>query len=74
MEYTGPDGTFAACFHVQWLDALQDTFIFRVESTGVLPPAEIVTTALEVLQNKLSTINGSLQTNKDAGDDPMQVG
>jgi RNA polymerase Rpb3/Rpb11 dimerisation domain len=49
-------------------------FIFRVESTGVLPPADIVTTALEVLQNKLSTINGSLQTSKDAGDDPMQVG
>ncbi len=54
--------------------ASQDTFIFRVESTGVLPPADIVITALEVLQNKLSTINGSLQTSKEAVDDPMQVG
>jgi RNA polymerase Rpb3/Rpb11 dimerisation domain len=54
--------------------ALQDTFIFRVESTGVLPPADIVITALDVLQNKLSTINGSLQTSKEAVDDPMQVG
>lgn len=53
---------------------LQDTFIFRVESTGVLPPADIVSTALEVLQNKLSTINGSLQTGKEDGDNPMQVG
>ena len=54
--------------------ASQDTFIFRVESTGVLPPADIVITALDVLQNKLSTSNGSLQTSKEAVDDPMQVG
>ena len=52
----------------------QDTFIFRVESTGVLPPAEIVSTALDVLQQKLNAINGSLQKSKDEGDDPMQVG
>lgn len=52
----------------------QDVFIFRLESTGVLPPAEIVSTALEVLQQKLDTINASLQSSKEDGDDPMQVG
>lgn len=57
---------------------LQDEFIFRVESTGVLPPEEIVSTALEVLQQKLNTITQALQKRKtegeEGGEEPMQWG
>lgn len=42
-----------------------DTFIFRVESTGVLPPEVIVSNALEVMQGKLATIASSLQGSKE---------
>ena len=56
----------------------QDEFIFRVESTGVLPPEDIVSTALEVLQQKLNTITLALQARKEeggeGGEEPMQWG
>jgi hypothetical protein len=35
---------------------LQDTFIFRVEGTGVLRPEDIVLTACEVLARKIRNI------------------
>lgn len=54
------------------IQPMQDVFIFRVESTGVLPPEVIVSTALSVLQQKLDTITQSLQTSKE--EDPMQLG
>lgn len=47
------------------IEAIQDTFIFRVESTGVLPPEVVVANALEVLQGKLATIATSLRKCKD---------
>lgn len=50
----------------------QDKFIFRVETTGVLPPEAVVSTALEVLQRKLATISQSLVSGR--GDDVMQIG
>lgn len=34
----------------------QDTFIFRIEGTGVLPASDIVVTALEVLMAKISAL------------------
>jgi DNA-directed RNA polymerase I and III subunit RPAC1 len=33
-----------------------DKFIFTVESTGVLPPEEIVVRALRILRNKLENL------------------
>jgi hypothetical protein len=34
----------------------QDTFIFKVEGTGVLPPEDIVVMACEVLGHKLRNL------------------
>ena len=39
---------------------LQDTFIFRVEGTGVLPPDDIILTALDVLSAKLATVSAEI--------------
>ena len=39
----------------------QDTFIFRVEGTGVLPPEEILLTACEVLQKKIRDLDAGLK-------------
>ena len=47
----------------------QDTFIFRVEGTGVLRPDEVVSMALEWMQQKMLMLNAALQSN--AGDDAM---
>ncbi|KDD74543.1 hypothetical protein H632_c1241p1 [Helicosporidium sp. ATCC 50920] len=41
--------------------ASQDTFIFRLESTGVLPAEEIILTALEVLGKKVQTLMTELE-------------
>ncbi|EFN56557.1 hypothetical protein CHLNCDRAFT_144215 [Chlorella variabilis] len=38
----------------------QDTFIFRVEGTGVLPPQDIVLTACEVLASKIRNLDAAL--------------
>jgi hypothetical protein len=43
-------------------------FIFRVEGTGVLRPDEVVSMALEWMQQKMTTLNAALvsNTNDDA--------
>lgn len=41
--------------------ALDDTFVFTVEATGVLPPEEIVITALEILGGKVQTLMQDLE-------------
>ena len=47
----------------------QDMFIFRVEGTGVLRPDEVVSMALEWMQQKMTTLNAALQSNTN--DDAM---
>ncbi|KAI8821436.1 DNA-directed RNA polymerase [Fimicolochytrium jonesii] len=42
-------------------NAKPERFYFTVESTGSLPPADIVTRGLEVLQRKLATVHDSLR-------------
>jgi len=51
------------------MSARQDTFIFRVEGTGVLRPDEVVSMALEWMQQKMLMLNAALQSN--AGEDAM---
>ena len=41
--------------------AKADTFYFNVETTGALPPAEIVTSAVDVLQQKLVDLQHHVQ-------------
>lgn len=41
-------------------DAVADRFYFNVESTGALPPDQIVSSAVEVLQQKLHDLNQHL--------------
>ena len=38
----------------------QDSFVFRVEGTGVMPAGEVVLSALEVLGRKLDNLRQSL--------------
>eukprot|EP00854_Cymbomonas_tetramitiformis_P011393 gene11393-13465_t len=49
-----------------------DTFIFTVESTGVLPPQQIVITALDRMLERLNTVQVALklesQTHEDGGE------
>jgi DNA-directed RNA polymerase II subunit RPB3 len=40
---------------------VQDAFVFRIEGTGVLPAAEVVRMALEVLQSKLQALGQALK-------------
>ena len=47
----------------------QDVFIFRVEGTGVLRPDEVVSMALEWMQQKMVMLNAALTSNAD--DDAM---
>jgi DNA-directed RNA polymerase II subunit RPB3 len=42
------------------ITAKQDAFIFTVESTGAIPPEDIVSRALEVLMRKLDITKGEL--------------
>mmetsp|Transcript_10182 Transcript_10182/g.30625 ORF Transcript_10182/g.30625 Transcript_10182/m.30625 type:complete len:306 (-) Transcript_10182:304-1221(-) len=49
---------------------IEDKFIFRVETTGVLAPEVVISTALEVLQGKLATISQSLASGRD---DALQI-
>jgi hypothetical protein len=46
---------------------LQDTFIFRVEGTGVLKPEDIVVTACEVLAKKIRNLQVGLRVAGVAG-------
>jgi len=39
----------------------EDAFVFKIESTGARPAADIVTSAFEVLQNKLVTMESGLE-------------
>ena len=48
---------------------LQDMFIFRVEGTGVLRPDEVVSMALEWMQQKMLMLNTALLSN--TGEDAM---
>jgi DNA-directed RNA polymerase II subunit RPB3 len=53
----------------------QDTFIFRVEGTGVLRPEDIVITACEVLEAKIRNLHTALEQERaifDQGAAPMQ--
>jgi DNA-directed RNA polymerase II subunit RPB3 len=43
----------------------KDTFLFTVESTGVLPPAEIVRCGLKRLQEKLNELKNELNADAD---------
>ena len=40
--------------------AKEDTFLFSVESTGALPPEEIVLQVMQVLQRKLEVMRGEI--------------
>ena len=42
------------------ITAKQDAFVFTVESTGAIPPEDIVSRALEVLMRKLDITKGEL--------------
>ena len=58
------------CRRPQWpAHPAQDMFIFRVEGTGVLRPDEVVSMALEWMQQKMLTLNTALKSN--TGDDAM---
>lgn len=39
----------------------EDAFLFKIESTGARPAADIVTSAFEVLQHKLATLENGLE-------------
>ena len=39
----------------------EDAFLFKIESTGARPAADVVTSAFEVLQNKLVTLENGLE-------------
>ncbi|KAJ1922217.1 DNA-directed RNA polymerase core subunit rpc40 [Mycoemilia scoparia] len=42
------------------LGRVRDHFIFRIESTGVIPPAEILSQAIDVLAEKCRTVRNAL--------------
>ena len=42
-------------------DVVEDAFIFKVESTGALPPERIVTEAVKVLLEKLDELEGKVE-------------
>ena len=41
---------------------LQDHFIFTIESTGALPPEDIVRQSIQVIMQKLDTLSSSLES------------
>jgi DNA-directed RNA polymerase II subunit RPB3 len=45
----------------------QDTFVFTVEATGALPPAEVVLNAIDVLKDKLDIVLADIELNPEGG-------
>eukprot|EP01023_Acetabularia_acetabulum_P006503 TRINITY_DN12704_c0_g1_i1.p1 TRINITY_DN12704_c0_g1~~TRINITY_DN12704_c0_g1_i1.p1 ORF type:complete len:332 (+),score=39.24 TRINITY_DN12704_c0_g1_i1:546-1541(+) len=48
------------------IEPKQDEFVFKVESTGVLPTKNIINTAIDVLIAKLETVSNSLREDRSS--------
>lgn len=65
VAYTKGAGLDTKCVEI---DEIEDIFIFTVESTGALPPEDIVIRAMKILSVKLKTLSEHMKKFISQGD------